>query len=122
MAHREYHVEQPRAAHTHTVIFLHGRDSDGREFADEFFESEASGPVEQPRKLRDLLPGIRWVFPSAPILRSERFGIEMSQWFDIWSAKWRRLLGILWYDGHTTQVVESLEPDTADSTLLHIAD
>ena len=87
MAHREYHVEQPRAAHTHTVIFLHGRDSDGREFADEFFESEASGPVEQPRKLRDLLPGIRWVFPSAAILRSERFGIEMSQWFDIWSVE-----------------------------------
>lgn len=77
----------PKAAHTQTVICLHGRDSDGREFADELSESEASAPANQPRTLPDLFPGIRWVFPSAPTLRSERFGTDMSQWFDMWSVE-----------------------------------
>ncbi|KAI1814530.1 lysophospholipase II [Poronia punctata] len=81
-----YTVE-PRAAHTHTVIFLHGRDSNCREFASELFESEASEPANQPRTLPDLFPGIRWVFPSAPTLQSERFGTGMSQWFDMWSVE-----------------------------------
>ncbi|KAF6802734.1 phospholipase/Carboxylesterase [Colletotrichum sojae] len=41
------HYVEPREAHTHTVIFLHGRDSICDEFADDFFESEASEPAEQ---------------------------------------------------------------------------
>lgn len=77
----------PKAAHTQTVIFLHGRDSNCREFADEIFESEASEPAHQPRTLLGLFPGIRWVFPSAPTLQSERFGTDMSQWFDMWSVE-----------------------------------
>ena len=57
------------------------------EFAGEFFESEASMPVGQPRTLLDRLPNVRWVFPSAPLLPSTRFGAAMSQWFDIWSVE-----------------------------------
>ena len=73
--------------HTHTVIFLHGRDSDAQEFADEFFESEASEPAGRPRTLPDLFPGIRWVFPTAPALYSKRFDTTIPQWFDIWSVE-----------------------------------
>lgn len=41
------HIVDPRAgqAHTHTIIFLHGRDSTAAEFADELLESEASDEV-----------------------------------------------------------------------------
>ncbi|KAI1454036.1 phospholipase/carboxylesterase [Annulohypoxylon moriforme] len=73
--------------HTHTVIFLHGRDSECEEFARELFESEASTPVGQPRTLPDRLPYVRWVFPPAPLLPSARFGSTMSQWFDMWSVE-----------------------------------
>ncbi|RYP53442.1 hypothetical protein DL768_001587 [Monosporascus sp. mg162] len=73
--------------HTHTVIFLHGRDSVAEEFADEFFESEASGPETGDRILLGLFPTIRWVFPTAPLMHSERFGTTMSQWFDMWSVE-----------------------------------
>ncbi|KAI1213748.1 phospholipase/carboxylesterase [Annulohypoxylon truncatum] len=73
--------------HTHTIIFLHGRDSECEEFASEFFESEASTPAGQPRTLLDRLPYVRWVFPSAPLLPSARFGASMSQWFDMWSVE-----------------------------------
>ncbi|KAI1208294.1 phospholipase/carboxylesterase [Annulohypoxylon truncatum] len=73
-------------AHTHTVILLHGKGSNGHEFSVEFFECKTSKPVGQPRTLRDLFPTIRWVFPSAPIRRSERFNCNESQWFDIWSV------------------------------------
>lgn len=74
-------------AHTHTIIFLHGRDSTSAEFASELFESEASGPRDKPRTLRDLFPTARWVFPTAPMQRSVRFDTDMSQWFDMWSTE-----------------------------------
>ncbi|KAI0975542.1 lysophospholipase II [Xylaria arbuscula] len=80
-------IVEPKAAHTHTVIFLHGRDSNCKQFADELFESEASEPAGQPRTLRDLFPNVRWVFPGAPVLWSERFDTDMSQWFDMWSVE-----------------------------------
>jgi len=83
------HIIGPRTGHrhTHTVIFLHGRDSNNAEFADEFFESEASEPANQPRTLLDLFPTVRWVFPTATLTNSERFDAMMSQWFDMWSAE-----------------------------------
>lgn len=82
---QELHCIEPRS-HTHTVIFLHGRDSHAAEFARELFESEASGTGPR-RTLPDLLPCVRWVFPDAPTLRSARFGAEMRQWFDVWSVE-----------------------------------
>ncbi|KAL7957560.1 Alpha/Beta hydrolase protein [Trichoderma compactum] len=77
-------VVDPATGHTHTVIMLHGRDSEAREFATEFFECEAT---ETKQILLELFPTVRWVFPQANVLHSERFGIEMSQWFDMWSVE-----------------------------------
>ncbi|KAL9468475.1 hypothetical protein ACSS6W_010169 [Trichoderma asperelloides] len=73
-------------SHTHTIIVLHGRDSDAQEFSSEFFECEATGP-ETDRTLPALFPSVRWVFPQARPLHSERFHVEMSQWFDMWSVE-----------------------------------
>lgn len=83
--------------HTHTVIFLHGRDSEAHEFANELFESEASADIlrtvsTQPREgqlltLPNLFPTIRWVFPAASIIPCQRFDAPMSQWFDMWSVE-----------------------------------
>lgn len=86
------HVVGPNEGcpHTHTIIFLHGRGSDPREFAEELFESESEtcGPADQPpRTLRALLPTVKWVFPAAPVLPSARFGADMRQWFDMWSVE-----------------------------------
>ncbi|TDZ14623.1 Acyl-protein thioesterase 1 [Colletotrichum orbiculare MAFF 240422] len=85
----ELHIVDPAAghAHTHTVILLHGRDSKCQEFADELFESEASQPEGGPRTLRDLFPTVKWVFPGAAVISSKRFGMPMSQWFDVWSVE-----------------------------------
>ncbi|KAL7788313.1 Alpha/Beta hydrolase protein [Trichoderma ceciliae] len=79
-------VVGPVTGHTHTVILLHGRDSDAQEFASEFFECEATGP-ETDRTLPALFPTVRWVFPQAKSLHSKRFNIELSQWFDVWSVE-----------------------------------
>ncbi|OAR01618.1 hypothetical protein LLEC1_00463 [Akanthomyces lecanii] len=75
--------------HTHTIIFLHGRDSDAHEFADELFESEGStdSAASEDRTLPGLLPTVRWVFPTAPLLHSQRFDTAMSQWFDMWAVE-----------------------------------
>ncbi|KAL7935745.1 Alpha/Beta hydrolase protein [Trichoderma chlorosporum] len=77
-------VVGPATGHTHTIILLHGRDSEAQEFASEFFECEDAGGEHT---LQDLFPTVRWVFPQARFLQSERFNIEMSQWFDMWSVE-----------------------------------
>lgn len=76
-------VVQPIEAHTQTIIILHGRDSVASESAGELFESQASDG----RTLPEIYPGFRWVFPNSSMLRSERFDMEMSQWFDMWSTE-----------------------------------
>lgn len=84
----ESKIYGPIGAHTHTAIFLHGRDSGCDEFADEFFESEtSSGPDQKPQTLRELFPTVKWLFPGAPVTRSARFDTDMSQWFDMWSVE-----------------------------------
>jgi lysophospholipase II len=80
-------IHKEISEHTHTVIFLHGKESNAQEFAVEFFESEASEPAGRSRTLPDLFPGVRWVFPTAPILYSKRSDTMESQWFDIWSVR-----------------------------------
>lgn len=77
------HIVSPVEEHTHTVIFLHGRDSTADEFADEFFESQATDD----RTLLEAFPGYKWVFPTARTINSARFDTEMSQWFDMWSVE-----------------------------------
>ncbi|KAM7192033.1 acyl-protein thioesterase 1 [Naviculisporaceae sp. PSN 640] len=86
---RPCYIVKPRERypHTHTIIFLHGLGSTAEEFASELFESEASPAWPPSRNLPQLLPTVKWVFPRAPILRSERFDEDMSQWFDIWSVE-----------------------------------
>lgn len=74
-----YEIYQPTSKHTHTIIFLHGRDSTAKEFAPELLESEDS----YSRTLSQALPNVRWVFPTAPIINSARFEQNMSQWFDM---------------------------------------
>lgn len=77
------HVCNPTGPHTHTIVFLHGRDSFASEFAEEFFESQASDD----RTLPEIFPNIKWVFPVSKMRKSARFGVEMSQWFDMWSVE-----------------------------------
>ncbi|TVY82782.1 Acyl-protein thioesterase [Lachnellula suecica] len=77
------HIVAPCRWHTHTIIFLHGRDSTGTEFAAEFFESQASDDLTLP----EIFPTTRWVFPTSRIRPSARFQVPMSQWFDMWSVE-----------------------------------
>lgn len=82
-----FHGPAQGQPHTHTIIFLHGRDSNAREFAAELFESEASpSAADDDRTLPAQLPTALWVFPSAALLPSKRFGTELSQWFDMWDV------------------------------------
>lgn len=91
----------PTTGHTHTIILLHGRDSEAEEFASEFFECEATGTEQT---LPNLFPTVRWVFPQANSLHSGRFGIEMSQWFDMWSVEDQQELAELQVPGLRSSV------------------
>lgn len=75
------HVIPPSSPHTHTIILLHGRGSNGPEFAEELFE----GHTSQGSSLRDHLSGWKWVFPTSQTRFSTVFQQDMDEWFDIYS-------------------------------------
>jgi lysophospholipase-2 len=77
------HSIAPLKEHTHTVIFLHGRDSTATEFTEEFFESQTSDD----RTLPEIFPTFKWVFPTSKLRNSTRFETELCQWFDMWSVE-----------------------------------
>lgn len=79
----EPHIQAPRSEHTHTAILLHGRGSDGPEFAEELFSSVTS----QEQNLPESLPNFRWVFPSSGDRWSARFQEDMPSWFDAYSLE-----------------------------------
>ncbi|KAJ6123687.1 hypothetical protein N7471_011004 [Penicillium samsonianum] len=101
------HIHPPQAphAHTHTVILLHGRGSDGPEFADELFSSSTS----KGKNLPSCLPSYRWVFPTSRDRWSTTFEEEMCTWFDAYS------LGNI-------QERQELQKDGIRESVLHIFD
>jgi lysophospholipase-2 len=75
------HIHEPSTTHTHTIILLHGRGSNGPEFAEELFEGLTSDGLS----LTAQFPGWRWVFPTAKPRWSTVFRDDITQWFDIQS-------------------------------------
>lgn len=75
-----YAVE-PSAPHTHTILLLHGLGSNGESFGAELLDT---GVTSSGQKLIEMLPYVRFVFPTAKRRRSSAFGRSMlTQWFDI---------------------------------------
>lgn len=75
------YIVGPTATHTHSVILLHGLGSSGERFGSEFLETAIRSDS---KKLKDLLPGARFIFPTAKRRRSSAFRrARLTQWFDI---------------------------------------
>ncbi|SPJ72947.1 related to lysophospholipase [Fusarium torulosum] len=72
-------VVEPVTPHTHTAILLHGRGSNGEEFAQELFDETK---LSDGTSLAQKLPGWRWVFPSSCELWSTVFEEDMPAWFE----------------------------------------
>ncbi|KAH6650004.1 Alpha/Beta hydrolase protein [Chaetomium tenue] len=72
------HTIEPISDHTHTAIMLHGRGSNGPEFAEELAETMAPG--QEP--LTGRFPSWRWVFPSSQELWSTTFEEMLPAWFE----------------------------------------
>ncbi|KAI1011956.1 hypothetical protein LB503_004317 [Fusarium chuoi] len=73
------YIVEPIKSHTHTAILLHGRGSNGEEFAQELFEDTLSSDHSS---LAQKLPSWRWVFPSLRELWSTAFQEDMPAWFE----------------------------------------
>ncbi|MCJ1460628.1 hypothetical protein MMC28_011010 [Mycoblastus sanguinarius] len=71
----------PNSSHTHTIIALHGRGSNGPDFAEELFEGQTSLGLN----LREAFPTYKWVFPTSQERYSTVFQQQMDEWFDIYS-------------------------------------
>ena len=74
----------PSAAHTHTVVFLHGRGDTAQNFASSLsYSTDSSG-----RPLLELFPSFRWVFPQAETRQCATWpDHRMPQWFDNWDIR-----------------------------------
>jgi predicted esterase len=55
-------VAEPTTEHTHTIILLHGLGSNGEKLGKEFLDT---GVDSSGRKLTELFPNVRFVFPTA---------------------------------------------------------
>lgn len=72
----------PPGPPTHTVIFLHGRGGNARDFAASLAYSRDS----HNRTLLEAFPSFRWVFPQAPMRRCASLPDTWPQWFDVWNV------------------------------------
>ncbi|PGH36830.1 hypothetical protein GX50_00287 [[Emmonsia] crescens] len=81
MAFPQPQVVQPKDphTHTHTVVLLHGRASNGPEFAEEFFDAHSSDN----KSLATHFPACRWVFPTSRDRWSSVFKEDLTAWFDM---------------------------------------
>ncbi|KAI8940749.1 hypothetical protein NX059_002014 [Plenodomus lindquistii] len=77
------HIVPPTTAHTHTIIFLHGRGSSASTFSDELLESETSSG----QHFTTLFPSVKWVFPCASKSYSALDQEDVHQWFDMASVQ-----------------------------------
>ena len=86
----------PGHGHTHTIIALHGRGSNGARFGDALLAAATStgnsdGNEAGTTTLRAILPAVRFVFPTAAPRRAKAFNrAVITQWFDIPPGHGRR--------------------------------
>ncbi|KAJ6497462.1 Alpha/Beta hydrolase protein [Mycena sanguinolenta] len=90
-------VVQPRGAHTHTIIMLHGRGSNAERFGLELLKAQTS---ESNKTLAEHFPGLKFIFPTAKKRRAAMFNrTPINQWFDNHSLEEPLKNQDLQYDG-----------------------
>lgn len=79
------YVSEPTGPHRYSIIILHGRGDNGPSFGRGLVDDDSDEDASAP-SLRRLLPGTRFLFPTAAPLPSARFkSWKLNQWFDFWS-------------------------------------
>ncbi|OAA63907.1 Phospholipase/carboxylesterase [Cordyceps fumosorosea ARSEF 2679] len=75
---------QTTSAHTHAVVFLHGRGDD----TDNFIRALDHSAGSRGLSLFGAFPSFRWVFPQAPTRRCASEPQQTwPQWFDVWDTR-----------------------------------
>ncbi|KAI1772967.1 acyl-protein thioesterase [Hypoxylon cercidicola] len=74
-------VIEPTTSHTYSLILLHGLGSSGEKFGKELIES---GVCSDGKRLVDVLPGARFIFPTSKKRRATALNrTKLRQWFDV---------------------------------------
>lgn len=75
------YIVEPASGHTHSFILLHGLGSNGAKFGRELLET---GVSSNGKRLNEIFPGARFIFPTSKRRRSSAFGrAKLTQWFNI---------------------------------------
>jgi len=106
------HSILPTQAHTHTIILLHGRNSNGLELAEELFEGQtSSGDLFASQEA--VSKGVKWIFPNSRSTYSEQFQEDLTEWFDLPSTSnphaepERQIGGLLASIAHINSIIEN---------------
>jgi len=106
------HSILPTQTHTHTIILLHGRDSNGLELAEELFEGlTSSGDLFTSQEAT--FKGVKWIFPNSCSTYSEQFQEDLTEWFDLPSTSnphaepERQIGGLLASIAHINSIIEN---------------
>ncbi|CZS92167.1 uncharacterized protein RAG0_02650 [Rhynchosporium agropyri] len=113
MAYKSYAIP-PLSAHTHTVIFLHGYNTNASLSASDFSMKRASDG----RFLCQIFPMIKWVFPESKFRYSTIFRKPVQQWFDIWSSQHPHQQQRLQREGLLESVQETLAVVRAEASIV----
>ncbi|KAI1420893.1 phospholipase/carboxylesterase family protein [Xylaria sp. FL1777] len=73
----------PGQAHTHTVVFLHGRGDNARNFS----AGLECWHDSRNRTLANAFPSFRWVLPQAPMRKPTSGPETWPQWFNVWNVR-----------------------------------
>lgn len=96
------------------MVLLHGRGSNGPEFAEELFSSTASDGQNLPLRL----PNYRWVFPTSRDRWSTTFQEEMCAWFDVYSLSEIQSRQDLQKEGLKESILQILDVIGSEARLL----
>ncbi|MCJ1440654.1 MAG: hypothetical protein MMC23_001140 [Stictis urceolatum] len=79
MAFEDPFAIHPSGKHTHTIIFLHGRGSNGKEFFEDLLGNDHLN------NRFSSASNCKWVFPSAHMRYDSTFKEELQAWYDVYS-------------------------------------
>lgn len=69
--------------HTHTFIFLHGQSSSAHEVSQQLWDTRDSQGVS----IQHIFPSVKWVFPQASEIFSNRFQTNVREWSNLWDSR-----------------------------------
>lgn len=76
-------IIEPTSNHTHTIIILHRRGSNSKQFMGRFLTGRTTSDKSVIDEIAEAVPGCKWIFPSSRKQWAVTFEAQRHQWYDM---------------------------------------